>query len=216
MRREQKTKENTFFYCLSPEGKKQLLAPKRKKGAIWRIKPRRTARRFFIATPSARTAPKQTDPDIFEDLIRKHASTDTARKEFCTKVQSSTAVMHQQFFPTLQKDDAAKTSCNTNRREGRLSAYQGTESSEHLECVSMEFTCSSSLKLPEDTVTPMVLHALESKPASNINISRVRSFLDHLACGDKLSHAVQNSSLKMMPGLPLEQNLQSMLPHARY
>lgn len=166
----------------SPEGKKRLLVPKRKRGFTWKAKPRRAARNFFIVTPSARAASRLTEADIFEDLVRKNAQVvdivsqippvsklvrlDTSavnggQETYGTQVplnHSSTLVRQQQAVPALQKlqpNDVTKSTDKT------LSAHQGTESSEHHECVSMELTCSSSLKNSEDIVTPAVMHVLE-------------------------------------------------------
>eukprot|EP00731_Ephydatia_muelleri_P017748 Em0010g846a len=202
----------------SPEGKKRLLVPKRKRGVTWKAKPRRATRNFFAVTPSARTAHSQTEADIFEDLVRKSAqavdivsqlppasklvhldpsAVNGGQEAYGAQVpldQSSTLARHQQVVPALQKlqpDDATKALHFTDKRERRLSAHQRIESSEHHECVSMELTCSSSLKNAEDVVTPAIVHVLETK-AHNVDMSRVRSFLDQLAGGSQLNGATSN------------------------
>ena len=185
-------------------------------------------------TPSARTAHSQTEADIFEDLVRKSAqavdivsqlppasklvhldpsAVNGGQEAYGAQVpldQSSTLARHQQVMPALQKlqpDDATKALHFTDKRERRLSAHQRIESSEHHECVSMELTCSSSLKNAEDVVTPAIVHVLEVRvwcnkhlcdclfhqtKAHNVDMSRVRSFLDQLAGGSQLNGATSN------------------------
>ena len=149
--------------------KKTLLAPKRKREiATWKAKPRRVARTFGITTP-VQSISKETEVDIFDDLFRKHAQPLTAvavmyrygagpegvRPVKVTSEQPSSLERHGEGARASQGVHTAHSD------DKLLPTLNGIEVSERQECVSMELTCSSSVKGAQDMTTPAIVHTLE-------------------------------------------------------
>ena len=182
----------------SPEGKKTFLAPKRKREVHWRPKPRRVARKFSIVTPSARNTSRPTEQDIFEDLVRKHTQNHDVGSQLlpvATVVPPnksipnaaleghSSSILKVVPTPMGASANAANVLHSTDKTPlPPPPPYHIAQSSGQHECVSMELTCSSSLKCAQDTmtpaiVTPAILHTLEAQVGHLLTVTPYHDLL---------------------------------------